>query len=367
MKICHVTSAHKTNDVRIFLKECTSLAKNPEDEVFLVGQGDDRIENDVTVIGAGILPTGRLKRMLLFSRRVVNRAKEVNAEVYHLHDPELIRHALKLKKKGAYVIFDSHENILDSIDEKLYMPRALRFLVKKYYSYLQRKVYPKIDAIIVVSPQMIEPHLKFNKNVVMISNFPIVAEEIEYRETKGNIVFAGGVSNQWSHKELLKAIRGIEEVHYYVYGIADKDYLKDLLEIDESHFTYGGVVSFKEVQSRLEEAEMSVALLKPGKNTFFDQGTLGNTKLFEAMMNKKPIIATDFVLWKRIIEDNKCGLCVDPNDSEEIRKAIIKVHSMSEEDRKQMGENGRKTVIEQYNWTIEEGKLINLYQTFRRN
>ena len=92
MKICHVTSAHKTNDVRIFLKECTSLAKNPNDEVFLVGQGEDRFENHVTVIGAGNLPIGRLNRMLLFSRKVVNKARMINADVYHLHDPELLQH-----------------------------------------------------------------------------------------------------------------------------------------------------------------------------------------------------------------------------------------------------------------------------------
>ena len=27
VKICHFTSAHKTNDIRIFQKECVSLAK----------------------------------------------------------------------------------------------------------------------------------------------------------------------------------------------------------------------------------------------------------------------------------------------------------------------------------------------------
>ena len=34
MKICHVTSAHKSNDIRIFKKECVSLAKEEENEVY---------------------------------------------------------------------------------------------------------------------------------------------------------------------------------------------------------------------------------------------------------------------------------------------------------------------------------------------
>jgi hypothetical protein len=36
VKVCHLTSKHKINDVRIFHKQCTSLANNNFD-VYLIG------------------------------------------------------------------------------------------------------------------------------------------------------------------------------------------------------------------------------------------------------------------------------------------------------------------------------------------
>ena len=71
VKICHVTSAHNTNDVRILKKECTSLAKNKEYEVYLVGQGDSYIYKNVNVVGVGTLPNNRFKRMSEFAKKVV--------------------------------------------------------------------------------------------------------------------------------------------------------------------------------------------------------------------------------------------------------------------------------------------------------
>ena len=43
MKVCHFTSAHPSDDIRVFVKECSSLA-DAGHEVYLVAKGDSRIE-----------------------------------------------------------------------------------------------------------------------------------------------------------------------------------------------------------------------------------------------------------------------------------------------------------------------------------
>lgn len=373
IKICHVTSAHNTDDVRIFKKECVSLAKKSEYEVFLVGSGEDRTENGVNVIGVGEKPSGRYDRMVKFAPKVIETAIKVDADVYHLHDPELMRFVLKLKKLGKKVIFDSHENVLESIDNKIYMPVWMRKVFKIYYFSLQHCVLSKIDAIVVVTPQMIEIYKKFNDNVVMLTNFPFIDPSILNANNiaavqKGTFVFAGGISEQWSHREIIKAIEKIDNIEYRLFGAADENYLEELKSLKGwEKVYYGGRIPFEQVQHELEKAQGVFALLKPSQNTFFKQGTLGNTKLFEAFANGKPVIATDFVLWKDIVEVNNCGICINPDNVEAIEQAIRRILHKDAEEYKQMASCGKKLVTEKFNWGIQEKTLYEMYEDILGN
>jgi hypothetical protein len=60
-KIAHLTSVHTRYDTRIFLKMCTSLAKDPEYKVYLVVADDlpDEEKNGVTIVSVGKTTGGR--------------------------------------------------------------------------------------------------------------------------------------------------------------------------------------------------------------------------------------------------------------------------------------------------------------------
>ena len=84
-------------------------------------------------------------------------------------------------------------------------------------------------------------------------------------------------------------------------------------------------------------------------------------KMFEYMAAGIPVIASDFPLWREIVLGNQCGLCVDPMDPDDIAHAIDYLVLHPEEAR-QMGENGRRAVLERYNWAAEEAKLLAYYK-----
>lgn len=371
VKICHVTSAHNTNDVRILKKECVSLAKNKEYEVYLVGQGESYTYKNVSIIGVGTVPNSRFKRMSEFAKKVVDEAFKLDADIYQLHDPELLRLAVEFKNAGKRVIFDSHENVLDSIEEKTYMPFIVRKLFKFYYRRLQKKILPKIDGIIVVSPQMTDIYKEYNENIALVTNYPILDQGKKVQSddnesfVKGRFIFAGGISEQWSHREIINAIAEIDGVEYRLFGSADEGYLEELKKMPGwEKVYYGGKVSYEEVQEEIKKAQFAFALLKPSRNSFYRQGTLGNTKLFEAMGNGKPVIATDFELWKPIVEENGCGICVDPNDKKAIREGIDRLLRLSENEYFMMGENCKISVADNYNWGTAEKTLLSFYDAF---
>jgi len=84
-------------------------------------------------------------------------------------------------------------------------------------------------------------------------------------------------------------------------------------------------------------------------------------KMFEYMSAGIPVIASDFLFWKEIIERHNCGICVDPHNSREIAKAVNTLLTDNEL-AATMGANGRRAVEERYNWQNEERKLLDFYQ-----
>ena len=131
MKVCHFTSVHRSNDIRIFHKECSSLANN-DFEVYLVASNTDNYElNGVHVVNATHKKRKRLARMLFTTREVYQKALEINADVYHFHDPELLPFALKLKRKGKIVIYDAHEDVPKQVMDKHWIPILMRKFISK--------------------------------------------------------------------------------------------------------------------------------------------------------------------------------------------------------------------------------------------
>lgn len=352
-----------STDVRIFHKECASLAKAGY-EVYLVAKGDSREEKGVHVVGVGEAPANRIKRMIGFTAAVYRKALELDADIYHIHDPELLPYGLKLKKHGKKVIFDSHENTLEQIEEKQWIPKLLRKPVSFAYKNYASSVFGKLDALISVTPHIVRQLEATNPKVSMVTNYPVLSDfNPQRRETDGvfRLCFTGGIDHQWSHGHIINTIGAMEGFRYVLCGRAKDAYMDSLCSLPGWEMVdYKGVVSHAQAELIQQSSDVGVALLKPSRNSHGMEGTIGNTKLFEYMMAGLPVICTDFQLWKAIIDKYDCGLYIDCEDGSGLKNALEILRADSERARR-MGLNGRKAVEQEFNWSTQEKVLLELY------
>lgn len=360
-KVCHMTSVHGAEDVRIFHKECVSLVQAGY-EVYLVERGESYDKNGVHIVGVGEISGHRLKRMTKGAKRVYEKALALDCDIYHLHDPELLPYGMKLKEKGKKVIFDSHENTAGAILEKKYIPALLRSLIHRLYVVCEKQACGKLDAVVTVTPSMTRAFESINSKAVEVRNYPCYCAEYSKPQMDNNmIIFAGGITPQWNHHILLKALEQLPAYAYCLCGTGNETYLRKLQQMPAwERVNYLGRITHSEVQKELSKASVGVALLQPGKNTDGMNGTMGNTKIFEEMMAGLPVICTDFKLWREFVDRYQCGICINPDNIDELVSAI-RFLSENHDKAKEMGENGHRAVRDEFCWEKGKEPLLALY------
>ncbi|WP_323017817.1 glycosyltransferase family 4 protein [Castellaniella sp.] len=367
MRVVHITSAHSRGDVRIFLKECASLARYGHEVTLLVadGLGDQPCQGTdmVSIVDAGRFD-GRVRRMLKAPKRLLKLAKSIHADVYHLHDPELLIIALALRKGGCKVIFDAHEDVPKQILTKHYLPPWTRHAISRVVSVYERYVCSRLSGVVGATPTIRDKFMVCAQRAVDVNNFPLLGELDSVGDslrTGMDICYVGGMA----------AIRGIQEIVRAMGYVTQRDVCLNLVgsfiepEVEArlraspewSSVKAWGQQNRTGVRQVLARSSIGLVTLHPTVN-YVDALPI---KMFEYMAAGIPVIASDFPLWRSIIESAGCGVCVDPLDPRAIARAIDDL--LADPDRAvKMGMNGRQAVLERFNWGIEEKKLLDFYQ-----
>jgi glycosyltransferase involved in cell wall biosynthesis len=366
IKICHLSTVHSADDVRIFEKECKSLAANNFDVTLIVTGDitrDDTIFN-VKRIQISVPVRNRLQRILKRTKVLYKKALLVNADVYHFHDPELIPVGLKLKKRKKIVIYDVHEDYPLNILTKNWLPFFLRHSVAKLMSYYERRVAGNFDAIITVTPQIVNRFNKKNKNTVLITNYPILnitTDSNEKNKDGSSFCYAGTISSLRMIHSILRAMEAFPALKFFLAGQSEDKYIARLEKMPGwKNVVFLGEIPYNEVISLYSNVMFGIVIENYHPINYKNEGSIGVTKLFEYMQAGLPVICTDFILHKEIIDTYRCGITVNPTDIREITEAMEYMLKNPSEAKK-MGERGKKAVIQYYNWSTQERSLIVLY------
>lgn len=364
LTICHISSVHPADDVRIFHKQCKTLARHDDWDVHFVGNAPLDVGNSGVTFHA--LPDsagqGRVKRMLFRTVQAYQLAKAVNADIYHFHDPELLPWGLLLKWQGKKVIYDAHEDVPRDILTKAWIPAPLRISVATITEWVENFIARRLDRVITATPFIRDRFLSIKANAVDINNYPMLGELSAPVQTqvqnKSKVCFTGAISIERGAIEMVNALTQMDVELQLAGSFSPVSLREHLISLPGwSKVIELGQVKRQKLPEIFASSIAGLVLFHPVPNNINAQPN----KLFEYMSAGLPVIASHFPLWRKIVEEVGCGLCVDPLDSNAIAVAINWVAEHPQQ-AAQMGQKGLDAIKGRFNWESEAVRLTGLYE-----
>lgn len=335
-RIVHLTTVHRPRDVRIFHKEARALAAAGAHSSVL------GLEHPV--------PRSRRARA---GWELVRRASTMDADAYHVHDPELLPQALWLQRTtGRPVIYDAHEYLGETARTKRWIPGPLRRPVAAIAAGAEKAAGRRLGGVVTANEDLAARFAAAGCRSVSVANSPFASEFAEGGDPEGGIVlYVGGLGPLRGLPLMLEAFPqvGVPGARLLLAGPGDPGELPAGAE-------YLGVVDHSEVPGLLERA--SVAWIPLRRHGNYDRAV--PTKLVEAMAMGRPVVASDLPRMAAIVRSTGCGIVV-PHDDPAAHAAAIREMLENPERARQMGEAGRRAFLDGLTFEREARALTSFY------
>jgi len=367
--IAVLTSVHTAHDIRIYHKECQSLAQAGYSVTLIAPHGQDERAGAIR-IRAIPKPKNRVERMTRTLLAIYRAALAEKAQAVHFHDPELIPVGMLLKLRGKKVVYDVHEDVPKQILTKHWIAPAIRKTVAKWASRVEALGAKGFDGIIAVTPGIAQRFPA--QKTVTVQNYPILGElaptdEVPYTDRPMALAYVGKASAIRGAREMVHAMsllpEELEARLVLVGEVVPETFAAKLQSMPGwDRVESAGWQPRAGVAAALGQVRAGIVVFGPFPNHIEAQPN----KLFEYMSAGLPVIASDFALWRKIVHNVGCGLLVDPTDPAAIAGAIEWMFAHPAE-AEAMGRRGQEAVRSQYNWAREAEKLIKLYEALIGN
>ena len=316
-----------------------------------------------------------------WAKHIIEFVKKYRIDVLHIHDLYMLGAGFIAKKRlknNIKITGDLHENYVEGLKHYKFSTTFPGKYIISIPKWEQTEIdwCKRADYLITVINEAVKRYHLLGipkEKIEVVANYVNQEEFLscedklyilnKYKD-KFVITYVGGFDIHRGLETVIQAmpeiVKKCENVKLVLVGKGQNS--SELVKLAEE-FKVGKHISFEGWQppSYLPSyIKASDICLIPHLKTVHTDNTIPH-KLFQYMLLEKPVVATNCNPIQRIIEETKCGLIYENKNSHQLADKIIKLYN-SESLRKQMGANGKKAVIEKYNWEKTSENLVSMYK-----
>ena len=305
--------------------------------------------------------------------------KENAIDVLHIHDIRIAGAVFSSNKKHQLkIVLDLHDNIPDNM--KFY-PHLQKFPGKyiispKKWKKKEKEFILKSDKIITVSPNFAKQILENNNlqpdKMVLVPNTvrqsfykeAIYSEVIKKKYSNKFVVLYLGDTN--IRRGLLTAIRASEllskKIVNFKLVIVGRNTTDHILieEVKRLHLeSYVDFEGWKDVSLFPSYILASNVCISPLYRSIQHDVAYAN-KIFQYMSFGKPILVSNAIAQKEIVESAKSGLVHEEKNEEDFYSKVIELYQ-NKEKAEELGNNGKEFIEKKFSWEVTSQALVKLY------
>jgi glycosyltransferase involved in cell wall biosynthesis len=360
--ICHLTTVHPADDVNIFYKACMSLVQKTNYNVILCAPGSIP-ENSGVIHHKLTNPSNfRLVRFIKSQVIALKIIMKIRADIWHIHDPELLPTAILLIFLRRKVVWDSHEDYYRQFDSKSYyrnyVPRIIRPFLKLLVYWLLNFVDRSANGVICATEAISKRYT--NRNIAIVGN------QVDLKEfascyplfSNKNVLYTGQPGPNQCFKQVVDAISQIPNLKLVVacrsIGSSELAYAQKILG---NNFDYLGWLSRRDLISAISNSIAGLVTYDGSVNHLDNEPN----KFFEFCAGGLPILATPTVSNKKLIGKSRSGILARGYSSNSIKSALSELIS-SEKNWINYSSSAKNWVQEHGTWSKSESALLDLYR-----
>jgi len=291
------------------------------------------------------------------------------ASIYVAHNFDaLIFTYVMARLKGAKIVYRAHE---------LYT-EAFKLPFISFWRWLESQLLKRVDTTITPNDERAEiMYVEYGAKVkpTVVMNCPRYKPPIfstllqDYLKEQGYteqfiVLFQGRLVSYNGVEELISAAQYFEDgIKLILIGPITLEYLKQLeanikqLALKDKVLIHESV-PYADLPQITASANIGVVLYRNiNRNSYF----CAPNKLFEYFMAGLPVISSNFPGLIQLVENEGCGLVVDPDNPQKIAAAVNFIYSNPE--KAELMKKNTLISAQKYNWENESKKLIWVYES----